>query len=676
MDSSITVVGKAASPEDGSVAEAASARAFLLLRYTLIAATAYLILVEGGFSVPPVGIILLIVAALASNVIIAQLSLPLTGCTSFGMGIIIADTLWISAVLLQSGRFSADFFFLYFFVLLLAGIGENLVMIVMGAVASCIAYVYVLTATGGNWSMWNSPSLIRIPFLFTAAAFYGYLVDRARHERRRADMTTEELQVEAQISAALVQVGREMSSSLDTPVILDRLGQVTTGVLRCDSSHTFLWQPAEQVYVPLAGYGAAPEQWEMTRLLRIPRAAINDLLVQLEKQEVVQVTANASTGLSAALPMQSGSTACLYMALRRGDEIIGIHTAGCRGTGATFAPHQERIAGGIAQIASMTLANANLVEELERANQIKSEFVATMSHELRTPLSLIIGYNELMLDGTFGAPTEQQSDVLQRISRSSRELLDMIQATLDLSRLEAKKIELNIEAVRATDLLSDLDMETRGIQKQSGLAFAWKAAKGVPPIHTDLVKLKMVLKNLIGNAVKFTDEGRVTVGAQYVDGEVEFSVSDTGIGIAPEARAIIFEPFRQADGSFTRRHGGVGLGLYIVRRLLELLGGTVTFESEVGRGTTFRVRMPINRTQQEQPTQTVQFAPGAGAGAADKKRLVESVRDGEIAVDARGSGGAPVAVAMEGNGRTDAVLDVELGEDTGEMSFDRLLADS
>jgi signal transduction histidine kinase len=161
-------------------------RAFRLLRYTLIVATAYLLLVEESLKLPPLPALLLIVAALASNVVISLLPPRLTNSPYFGPSVIIGDTLWITAALLISGRFSAEFFFLYFFILLLAAIGETLWLIALAAVAVCGAYLYVMSVTVGGWSWWTSPSLIRIPFLFTAAAFYGYLVDRTRKERHRA----------------------------------------------------------------------------------------------------------------------------------------------------------------------------------------------------------------------------------------------------------------------------------------------------------------------------------------------------------------------------------------------------------------------------------------------------------------------------------------------------------
>lgn len=564
-----------------------SLSAFLLLRYTLIVATAYLLIVEEGFAAPPLGVTLLVVAALASNVALGQLTPQRIGSMSFTVGIIIADTLWVTLAMLGSGRFSGDFFYLYFLVLLMAAIGENLRLIAIGAVAICGAYLYLLVASG-TWSFWNSPSLIRIPFLFTAAAFYGYLVDRTRLERRRADLTTEELRAEAQVTAALVRVGREMISSLDTPVILERLCQVTTEVLECDASRTLLLEPQGRAFVPLAAYGDTPEWWEMARLLRIPCDMLADLLVRLDACDAVQV-AGPTVAEAAALSLQSRDSAIVCMALRRGSELIGIHTASYRDPRASFSPVQEQIARKMAQIASISLANAELVEELERANRIKSDFVASMSHELRTPLNLIIGYNELLMDGAFGAVTGDQREILHRVAKSSRDLLAMIQATLDLSRLEANRFELQAEDVDPAALLADLESEARGLYADSALSLVWKIAPALPLLHTDPVKLRMILKNLLGNAVKFTDHGGITVTAEARAEGVEFSVADTGIGIAAADQAIIFEPFRQAQGASDQHRSGAGLGLYIARRLVEMLEGRIALDSEVGRGSTFRV---------------------------------------------------------------------------------------
>lgn len=188
----------------GVVERLSRIQALVLLRYTLIIAMAYLVLVEHGFSSTPRGLLLLIVAALASNVLVARLPVRITESTAFYAGVILGDTLWITAALIYSGLFGAEFFYLYFFVILLAGIGESLELILVGATAVCMAYVFVLSATGGSASLWSSRLLIRIPFLLTAAAFYGYIVDGVRRERQRA-------REEAETVAHLEEVQHEVS---------------------------------------------------------------------------------------------------------------------------------------------------------------------------------------------------------------------------------------------------------------------------------------------------------------------------------------------------------------------------------------------------------------------------------------------------------------------------------
>jgi signal transduction histidine kinase len=581
-------------------------RAFLLLRYTLIVATAYLLLVEGNFQIPSPATVLLLAVALASNVVLAQLADEKTSTMPFAVGVVLGDTAWITLALINSGRFNAEFFYLYFFILLLAAIGENLRLIAIGAVAVCTAYVYLLIAAGGTWSLWESPSLIRIPFLFTVAAFYGYMVERTRTERRRAEVgetgwqraedelreKNAELQEQAEVSAALARIGHELISSLDTPVILERLCQLTAEELGAESSQTLLWQPHEDVYVPVAAYGVSAEERELSQLLRVPRRHLAGMLASLERDDVVEAGAGPHDVLPTEWRRQVGIAMQVFLAFRRGQEIIGVQVASWRTQAPPLTPKQHRIGRGIAQLGSMALANARLVEELERADQLKSDFVASMSHELRTPLNLIIGYGDLLLDGAFGATTSEQTDTLQRIAKSSRELLQMIEATLDLSRLETKKVPLDLGDTTLADLLTDLDVETRPWRAKPAVEFIWSIPPRNLPLCTDTVKLKLVLKNLIGNAAKFTSCGTVTVAAQPVGEGVEFSVTDTGIGIAPDAQAVIFEPFRQADRSVAATYGGVGLGLYIVRRLLDLLGGIVAVESAVGRGSTFRAWVP------------------------------------------------------------------------------------
>ena len=230
-------------------------------------------------------------------------------------------------------------------------------------------------------------------------------------------------------------------------------------------------------------------------------------------------------------------------------------------------------------------------EAAEAANRVKSEFLATMSHELRTPLSVILGYGSLLVEGMLGSLSEEQSHSLRRINNSARELLDLITAILDVSRLEAGRLPTEIQRVEVPTLLEEIKAETEAERERVDLIYTWTMQGELPPLYTDPSKLKIVLKNLIRNAVKFTEEGSVTVEAQGLCGGVEVSVSDTGIGIPAEALELIFEPFRQVGLTLSERRG-IGLGLHIVKRLLALLGGTIRVESKLGSGSTFRVWVP------------------------------------------------------------------------------------
>lgn len=400
-------------------------------------------------------------------------------------------------------------------------------------------------------------------------------------------------EAEAEVSGALARVGREMIASLDRPALLERLCELTIEILQCDFSHTWLWDPVEQAFIAAAGRGDPPELWEALRVLKLSRPTIAPFLARFDRDEVVNMsmsTLQPTESTSAAAPYEV--TVALMAPLRVGDEIFGMHTAGYRGQQALFTPQQERIAQGIAQIASLALDHVRAIQELERANHLKSDFVATMSHELRTPLNVIIGYTDLLREGAFGDLTTDQGDILERVEHNARNLLALINETLNLSRLESGRVPVEMREIQVADLITELAAETRELRDRPGLQFAWNVAVPLPQLHTDPVKLKVVLKNLISNAVKFTELGAVTVDVQALDGGIEFRVTDTGMGIEPDAVPIIFEPFRQAGNWVTRRYGGVGLGLYIVRRLLDMLGGTVAVESAVGSGSTFRVWIP------------------------------------------------------------------------------------
>lgn len=417
-------------------------------------------------------------------------------------------------------------------------------------------------------------------------------------ERRQAEAalaeSTRELERQAEVSMALARVGQALISALDTPVVLERLCNLTMEALQCDFSHVLRIHPETGEGELVSGAGFNDVEWETLRLLRPSAPTLAPLLRRLEREELLELdVARLPESILKIVATQYGVSLTLTMALRRGGKVFGILIAGYRGRRLPFAAHETRIALGVAQLASLALENARLVEELARANGIKSEFVATMSHELRTPLNVITGYGGLLMDGEFGDVTEEQRTTLQRILSSAGELLELINATLDLSRLEAGRVAVEVRPVDIARIIEEIASETREWVKE-GVSLDWHVDAGLPLLQSDPLKIKVVLKNLVTNALKFTETGKVHIDARAEKDEVKVAVSDTGIGIAPEAVPIIFDAFRQADSSTTRHYGGVGLGLYIVQRLLGLLHGEVNVESEVGKGTTFWVHLPLS----------------------------------------------------------------------------------
>jgi signal transduction histidine kinase len=315
---------------------------------------------------------------------------------------------------------------------------------------------------------------------------------------------------------------------------------------------------------------------------------MENVLSLLEQDDVGEVHATPA-GIPTT-PEQQGSTQ-LCMSLRRGSELIGLQVANRRGFVGSFNNAERRIARGIAQLASLVLEHARVRDELERSNRLKSDFVATMSHELRTPLNIIIGYVDLVLQGEFGPLTGEQTDTLQRVERNANKLLGLVDSTLDLSRLEKGETPLDLSSFRLTDLVDDIRVEMDYESAKPEVTLLFDVPTGLS-ICSDAIKLKVIVRNLVDNALKFTPCGSVTVSAAKQNGGVSISVADTGVGICSDVLPIIFEPFRQGESGMTRRFGGVGLGLYIVRRLIDTLGGTISVESEVGRGSTFRVSVP------------------------------------------------------------------------------------
>lgn len=263
---------------------------------------------------------------------------------------------------------------------------------------------------------------------------------------------------------------------------------------------------------------------------------------------------------------------------------------------------------------AMAISNTELYEQAIEANRLKSEFLANVSHELRTPLNAIIGYSELLLTGIYGEMSEKQEDRLERVHQSGKHLLTLINEILDLSKIEAGRMDLELIPVDVEHLVSGAIPSQQHEAQEKGLSFSINIDEDIPSVTLDPNRIRQVLENLVHNAVKFTQEGSITIMANVIsvaDGQpdprvypppsillengswLQIAIEDTGIGIAEEHHRSIFDAFRQVDGSTVREYEGTGLGLAITRRLVELHDGLIWVESELGVGSIFRVLLPI-----------------------------------------------------------------------------------
>jgi signal transduction histidine kinase/DNA-binding response OmpR family regulator len=416
-----------------------------------------------------------------------------------------------------------------------------------------------------------------------------------RRERRRIE---EENQRHWHRLRALHEIDLAITSTLDLKAILDILLEKIDHLLPPSVTTVKLIDKERGELKPVACRNLNETQWKAVRRKELTR------LTQIVLENKIPLTvANVQTdprNNDPTFAIKEGLISYLGIPLIAKNETLGVIAFYIKEFH-WFSDDEIEFLTTLAGQASVAINNSLLYEQsrqqavdLERSNKIKDEFLGVISHELRTPVNVIAGYADLVKEGSLGEINSGQRTILNRIVTCTADLLEMVNGILYATSLEAKAIRAQCQPVDICDFLNEL-RSNYGSSLDKRLTLNWEYPSDLPVLETDGPKLRHIFQNLIGNAIKFTKQGTVTISARHnsQNKTVEFKVSDTGIGIAKELHRAIFEKFRQADSSASRAYEGVGLGLYIVKQFAELIGGTVNVESDVGSGSTFTITIPV-----------------------------------------------------------------------------------
>jgi signal transduction histidine kinase len=408
---------------------------------------------------------------------------------------------------------------------------------------------------------------------------------------------------EKAVNRKLVAIAKEINAVLGRPDALERICDSTRAALGCDWSLLLLNDEDSHTFRVAGGVGPHADVMREVSALEFNPGSfpLIDRILGNELVDIAQPT--ATDPLTGSFMLRWNTRFLLAAKLSRSGQVIGILAAGGSEALEAIPARTRQVFRGIAQHAAIALNNVRLVTDLRRADQLKSEFLSTMSHELRTPLNVILGYTELLGENAFGPLQDEQRDTIGRVHESARSLLELINATLDVNRFEAGRLPVQLEDVNLGALFDELHDALRQQPRGAGVALRWDVIVGDKCVRSDTTKLKIIVKNLVGNALKFTQSGEVSLQANYDvhAARLHLSVADTGAGIPADDLAHIFDMFRQAGSG--QHFGGVGLGLYIVKRFVEQLGGEVSVASTPGEGSMFTVSIPASLATREPTVQ-------------------------------------------------------------------------
>lgn len=423
---------------------------------------------------------------------------------------------------------------------------------------------------------------------------------------RQVQARTADLARSVEELKALAEVGRAVSSTLDLDTVLDT---IISRANQLSGTEGGLIYEYDDVSEELHLRAVQNFEEELVRALHVRRLrkgeGVGGRVVETQAPfQVPDITAEGAYQVHIRdILIRAGYRALLAVPLVCEQQVIGAFLVGRKHPG-EFPREAVELLATFASQSALAIQNARLFRaleeksaQLELASRHKSDFLAGMSHELRTPLNAILGYTELILDRIYGEVPERIGDVLERVKRNGRHLLGLINDVLDLSKIEAGQLVLAQGEYSFNDILQTVAGAVESLATEKQLRLCVEVAEDLPLAQGDERRITQVLLNLVGNAIKFTDAGEVTMRAINADGEFLVSVADTGAGIAQEDQLRIFEEFQQSSNTVIKAEGGTGLGLSIAKRIVEMHGGRIWLQSTLGKGSTFFFSLPLRAEQ-------------------------------------------------------------------------------
>jgi signal transduction histidine kinase len=432
----------------------------------------------------------------------------------------------------------------------------------------------------------------------------GKLQDSYSDLERKIDARTRELAQSVRELRALGEVSQAVNSTLDLENVLTTIVAKAVELSGTDAGAIYVFDDRQREFRLQATHGM--DQALITALTQRSMSLDEPLVARaLTRREPVQAPDIRDEPSVSEIIRRAGYRALLIAPLMRQDHIVGFLVVRRKEPG-LFPKETVDLLKTFAAQSVLAIQNARLFSEIdEKSRQLevesrhKSQFLANMSHELRTPLNAVLGYTELILDQIYGEAPGKMRQVLERVQANGRHLLSLINDVLDLAKIEAGQLTLSLGDYSLKEVVHGVVDAVEPLAAGKGLALKAELPAQLPIAHGDERRVAQVLLNLVGNAIKFTDKGEVAVKASAANGSLTVAVCDSGPGISAADQARIFDEFQQADNSTTRTKGGTGLGLAIAKRIIEMHGGRIWVESDLGKGSRFFFTLPVKAEEQE-----------------------------------------------------------------------------